>query len=197
MDAGTGSAFAERLACVLSAQNAELRISFGTRGCFGGTDNELRLQVAGGDATLQGFTWATIDTRARVGGTEIPKATLANLVRETGEALTLPEVHGGCMSTGREFAHLSVRCDGSTFAETFTSASCSGLPGTEDTHEYLHAVALTRIAMGALDSFSRLESPLTPAESEAERRKWSGLYVDGYRVRHDPVEAWELDGGAP
>jgi hypothetical protein len=163
---------------------------------FGGSDNLLRIEKQREGFTLDGFTFASAESRSRVDRIPLPREVAARIIQDTVSALSFEEAaDGNCRSTTTQFAHITANCDGDTLSDTFKTNSCEYEGGGKDPHEYQYALELARICQRALDGFAKHESQLTRAEERAERRKWSTLYADGYRVRHDPIEEWELDGG--
>ncbi len=193
-DAGIALALSRQMACVLSAGTATLQVDFGVRGCFGGSDNRLRLEKNATGFTADGFAFVDIASRDRATRASVPTETARGWIAATIAALGVDEVRGGCISTAKTFAHLTVQCDGLSSSQTFETHDCEGRMGFGEA-TYQHAFEITRIARAALDTLPKQKGPLTSAEEQLERRKWSGLYQDGLRVRHHPVEEWELDGG--
>lgn len=195
-DAGVAMEFGHQIACVLSDETSSFQIDFGVRGCFGGSDNRLRLEKRAQEFSANGFVFVDLDSRNRVRAVPVTPVVARRWVSETMAALQVQEVRGLCHSTGKTFAHVVAQCGASIFSHTFETHDCDKVFRREgDDDVYQHAFELSRIAQEALDELPKDVGPLTPDEERSQRRKWSGLYENGMRVRHDPIEEWELDGG--
>jgi hypothetical protein len=181
---------AQRLGCV-ARSTGTVSIDFGIRGCFGGSDNRFVLTHIGDGFEVEGFLFRRHDSRARVSEQTIRDEIARGWLKRLASALSAPETTTGCWSSARQYAHLVIDCEcaGSSSAFDFNSSGC-GQGG-----EHLHADAIGRLATAALSSLELVESGLSDAERAEERRKWSTVYQDGLRIRHDPIERWELDGG--
>ncbi|MGC4113778.1 MAG: hypothetical protein QM765_03780 [Myxococcales bacterium] len=197
-----GHEMAERLACVLVEPGAVLRIDFGVRGCFGGSDNYFRLTSTPSGFLVEGSLWTGTDTRQRIAPAPVGPDLGVHWIGVLAQALRRPEVEDACTSSAKHFARGSTFCDGRWETTRYVSNACLDLPSDHfsasfpglnlpPSNAYQYAFALDAIADAALRSMpAQPDAKLTSEEREREGRKWRSLYDgNGMRVRHDPVES--------
>lgn len=190
---------ADALGCVLVEPGAVLRIDFGGRGCFGGSDNLFRLSNGCEGLAVEGFIWEDVYARRRVppSGVGVPVAAL--WLDVLAQILRRPQVKDRCVSTATHFARVSVYCGGKWATTKYETDACADFGGFEQDvfggspTFYQYALELSTAAEAALRSMpNQSVTKLTEDELRRLRRKWDSLYnSDGMRVRHDPIEEWD------
>lgn len=198
--AGTDSDPSQGLAsCGHDGPAAAIRIAVGTRGCWGGSDSSVELERRADRWTLTTREWVRFGQH-RVLASTLDDDEAEALLASLEDALEPPLWRfTSCHSSAGVFARVTTQC-GAAHAE----------PLMLDTHECLnqlagddHGAPKSRAAQmwrWSRDLFAaRSDAPVVEDSAEEQAKtnaKWSSVYQDGRRVRHDPAEDWETQGQA-
>jgi hypothetical protein len=186
----------------LRDDHARIRLLFGYRGCFGGSDNDLDLDVSATAATLSGHRWTGPSTNEAADGVALSRADGHAEMRLLVDALTQPAPQPDGWSSTKAFVRFSYWCGthraGPFMIETHTIDPENEVVVRNLLHEAPaarpHAASPVHAAIGAArDILASVPSNQmnSPAHLKSERRRRGSLYEGGRRVRHDPVEQWD------
>lgn len=182
--------------CFLETSDGAVRVVVGTRGCFGGSDSSIELTTERGEWQLATREWADY-SHHRVLAETVDANDAEHLIDGIEDALEQPLFRvSTCASTGEVFARVTVRC-GTEVYEPLMLESRECLPWPEDKVYFgpkSRAVQVWNWGREVLAT--RTTARLVEHSAEERARtdmKWGSLYKDGWRARHDPIEAWDLD----
>jgi len=191
------------LKCLLGTDHGRIHIQFGYRGCFGGSDNDLDLDVSS-TAFLSGHRWTGLSTNDSTDRVALDRETGQGYLRRLVSAFLKQDEGANGWSTTKAFVRVSYSCggvrSGPFMIETDTTSpeeevafdevfSRNSLPVPVRRHVYSRVHGVIAVAKAILASV-----PNTPVNSmeqlETARQRRDSLYENGIRVRHDPVERW-------
>jgi hypothetical protein len=172
------------LNCLLATPHGRINLQFGYRGCFGGSDNDLDLDVAA-TASLSGHLWTGISTNRSTEGAKLTLEQGRAYLRRLVGALVKEDEATKAWTTTKAFVRVSYWCgahrEGPLMFETEA-------PSEVNSYSRVHATIAA--ARKILESAPGRDSD-SPEQQESARRRSEGLYENGVRVRHDPVEQWK------
>jgi hypothetical protein len=192
------------LRCLLDTDHGRIHLQFGYRGCFGGSDNDLDLDV-GATASLSGHRWTGLSTNESTDHLALNRDTGQDFLRRLVGALLRKEEGADGWSTTKAFVRLSYWCggvrSGPFMIETDTTTpedeaafdeirSRNTRPGPVHRRVYSRVHGVIATAKGILTSLPS-NSVNSKEQLETERRKRASLYENGIRVGHDPIEQWK------
>src|SRR5262245_14021326 len=97
------------LQCLLDADHARIRVQFGYRGCFGGSDNDFDLDV-GAASSLSGHLWTGVDTNQAIDGVTLTRKQGQLHLRRLVDALVRPDKLGKGWWSTKSFVRVSYWC---------------------------------------------------------------------------------------
>jgi hypothetical protein len=191
------------LRCLLATDRGRVHLQFGYRGCFGGSDNDLDLDV-GATASVSGHLWTGVTTNRAIDGVPLKRELGLAHLHLLADALSKPDEPSTDWTTTKAFVRVSYWCgtrrsgpfmletnapseeDEKTFAGLWTNTKRARVP-RHHPYSRVHAtIAVARDILGSVPSKCGDSS----AQVEDARRRLDSLYKDGMRVRHDPIETW-------
>jgi hypothetical protein len=193
---------ANNLACLLASQHARINLQFGYRGCFGGSDNDLDLDVAAA-GTLSGHLWTGLSGNQATDRVPLTRQEGQAFMRQLVEALLKPEGENRGGSSTMSFVRVSYWCGaqkvGPFMLETHTLSRHDDQalaklmrhpPPDAGVHSRYSRVHGTIAAARAILSSAPSQHVESAEQKAAACKQRESLYQDGMRVRHDPVESW-------
>ena len=102
---------ADDLACLLTSDDARIHVEFGYRGCFGGSDNDLDLDV-GTTTSVNARRWTGVSRSQITDGAVLTRKQGQDYLRLFVEALVKPDEAHEAWTTTKAFVRVSVWCGG-------------------------------------------------------------------------------------
>jgi hypothetical protein len=192
------------LKCLLAADHGRIHLQFGHRGCFGGSDNDLDLDVAS-TSTLSGHLWTGPSTNRATEGVVLTREQGQAYLRLLVDALVKKDEPSAGWTTTKAFVRASYWC-GTQKSGPFMAVTEA--PGDDEEERAFEGMMSRKPAQAAPHRpYSRVHGTIAVARNilasvpskdvnsleqlESARRQRASLYENGIRVRHDPVEHWK------
>jgi hypothetical protein len=102
----------EDLACLLETVSGRVQLQFGYRGCFGGSDNDLDLEVGPAVAWVSGRRWTGISTNQFTDRAPVTRQQGQAYLRRFVDALARPDETSDEWTTTKAFVRLTYWCGG-------------------------------------------------------------------------------------
>jgi len=127
---------ADYLECLLDAGHRRIRIEFGYRGCFGGSTNDLDLDV-GATASVTGHRWATPSWYEAAEDAALTRGQSQAYLRLIVDALIREDERNDAVSTTMAFVRVSYQCGAHRWGPFLLTTQN---PSEEDEREWLRAL---------------------------------------------------------
>jgi hypothetical protein len=150
------------LTCLLETDHGRIHLQFGYRGCFGGSDNDLDLEV-GATASVSGHLWTDTSTYRATEGVSLTREQGRAHLRRFVDALVKPDEASETVTTTTAFVRGSYRC-GAHRSESFMVET--NAPSREEEESALAAFKVVRDARH--HPYSRVHATIAVAKSILE-----------------------------
>jgi hypothetical protein len=191
------------LKCLLETEHGRMHVQFGYRGDFGGSDNDLHLDV-GASTSLSGHLWTGLSTSQATDGVVSTRAQGQADLRLLVGALLKPEQTSDVRTTTKAFVRVSYWCGAQRFGPFMIETH---MPSEEEERALANMIGRGPTRPPPHHSYSRVHGTIavardilasvpsksvdSPCQLQSARERLRSLYENGVRVRHDPVERWQ------